>query len=275
MNSLIKLYTSREVNQATAFAGLAEELDETTLAGAYLELVETAPRRHQRDKTYLSGRDGIPGGGGRSNRREEHLAAALRNASLAGKPFVLPDGRRLAFLDYQTPLKARRGDVGIGKVDLFGCLDEARACVIELKVARSRDALADTPLRALLEALAYCAIIEANATEIAEEALALHARRLDVGRPALLVMAPSDYWLAYLSTPACGDWLSSVGGLVSRLQATLNMDIAFTALVDARLEMGLDGEPPRLTGDCRLQGLHQLPASEVGGCAPTAASKHA
>ena len=45
MNSLIKLYTSREVNQATAFAGLAEELDETTLAGAYLELVETAPRR--------------------------------------------------------------------------------------------------------------------------------------------------------------------------------------------------------------------------------------
>jgi hypothetical protein len=62
--------------------------------------------------------------------------------------------------------KERLGDKGIGKVDMFGVIDKTLPCVIELKVQTTHDSVSDTPLRAALEALAYCAVIEANSSDI-------------------------------------------------------------------------------------------------------------
>ncbi|MFT5153547.1 MAG: hypothetical protein ACI841_003548 [Planctomycetota bacterium] len=56
----------------------------------------------------------------------------------------MPDGRPLELIHYQTPLKARQDDAGLGKVDLFGLLDARLPCLVELKVRGG-----DTPLRAL------------------------------------------------------------------------------------------------------------------------------
>ena len=89
------------------------------------------------------------------------------------------------------PLKARQGDRGVGKVDLFAAVDGRLPCVVELKVA-GESARGDTPLRALLEGLAYCAIVEANAADIASEFAEQHV--VSASRPTLVVMAPDNYW---------------------------------------------------------------------------------
>ena len=118
------------------FAAVANTLasDVGMLARCYEHLVRVAPRRHARGKRYVHGRTGTTSSGASSNRREEHLAVALCNASRSGVAFALPDRRPFAIIDYQMPLKARQGDLGVGKVDLFAVVDGRLPCVIELKV---------------------------------------------------------------------------------------------------------------------------------------------
>ena len=123
------------------FAAVANTLasDVGMLARCYEHLVRVAPRRHARGKRYVHGRTGTTSSGASSNRREEHLAVALCNASRSGVAFALPDRRPFAIIDYQMPLKARQGDLGVGKVDLFAVVDGRLPCVIELKVVNIRD----------------------------------------------------------------------------------------------------------------------------------------
>ena len=220
--------------------------------------ISCAPRRHGRRKRYLHGRTGTSSSGELSNRREEHLAVALCNASRDGAVFALPDGRPLAIIDYQMPLKARQDDRGVGKVDLFAVLDGNLPCVIELKRSRR-----DTPLRALLEGLTYCAIVEANADDIASEVAGQHA--LSASRPTLIVMAPEDYWAGYLSHGSAGRWLPAIRDLVSGLRETLGLEICLVALLDARFEMGLLGRPARFVGSCRMASVDERLISQ-GRC---------
>ena len=221
-----------------------------------------ASRRHVRGKRYLHGRTGVTGSGASSNRREEHLAVALYNASRGGAAFALPDQRPLEFIDYQMPLKARQDDRGVGKVDLFAVVDRRLPCVVELKVA-GESARGDTPLRALLEGLAYCAIVEANAGDIASEVADQHP--LSASRPTLVVVAPGNYWAGYLDNPKAGRWLSAVRDLVSGLRNTLGLDAYLLALLDATFEMGLNGQPARLTGSCRMVSEDERLISGVQG----------
>ena len=79
----------------------------------------------------------------------------------------MPEGGSIELLDYQVPLKARRSDAGVGKIDIFGLNDSAIPVVIELKVLGK--GTPDTPLRALLEGLAYAAIVEANESAFRSE----------------------------------------------------------------------------------------------------------
>ena len=134
---LIGLYNNPAVNRMVEFAAVANTLasDVGMLARCYEHLVRVAPRRHARGKRYVHGRTGTTSSGASSNRREEHLAVALCNASRRGVAFALPDRRPFAIIDYQMPLKARQGDLGVGKVDLFAVVDGRLPCVIELKVA--------------------------------------------------------------------------------------------------------------------------------------------
>ena len=259
--SLIHLHSDPAANRITEFAEVATALalDVGTLVRRYEDLVGTAPHRHERDKRYLGGRSGVTGSGAWSNRREEHLAVALYNASRGGAAFALPDRRPLEMIDYQMPLKARRDDRGIGKIDLFAVADGRLPCVIELKVAGKR-VRGDTPLRALLEGLTYCAIVEANIADIASE-----HRALTTCRPTLVVMAPDDYWAGYVDHPRSGAWLSAVRSLISSLGDTLGLEVHLLALLGARFEMGLGGTPARLIGDCRMVSIDEWLNSRVRG----------
>ena len=249
-NKLVELYNAPGINQISGFYAALADLNPRDLADLYIDLRDSAPHRHQRDKRYLEGRTGITSSGKYSNRREEHLAIALYNSFTKDNPLKLPDGGTLSILDYQTPLKARQSDKGIGKVDLFGAIDENMPCIIELKVPTSEGRCSDTPLRAFLEALAYCAIVESNLTDIATEVRDKYDIRLTDGRPALCLMAPEDYWLAYLKHKKTGDWWPQLDALANELTALLDLETHFIALKDADFEMGLDGNPPRLTGAC-------------------------
>ena len=261
---LIDLRNDPAARRITRFAAHASTLasDVGMLVDCYENLVLTAPRRHDRGKYYLHGRTGTTGSGASSDQREQHLAVALYNASRGGAGFALPDQRPLAIIDYQMPLQARRHDRGVGKVDLFGVLDGRLPCVVELKVA-GKSTPGDTPLRALLEGLAYCAIVEANATDIASEVAEEYA--LSACRPTLVVMAPDDYWAGYLDRPKAGRWLSAVRDLVSRLRDTLGLEAHLLALLDARFEMGLSGQPARLVGSCRMVSVDERLSTAVRG----------
>lgn len=260
---LIRLQRCRAVNRISQFAEVAGTLaaDVEQLAHLYENLKRVAPRRHAARKRYLSARrNGVTFSGEASNRREEHRAVALRNASHDGVAFVLPDGRPLAIIDYQMPLKARQGDRGVGKVDLFALVDGRLPCVIELKVARK--SRPDTPLRALLEGLAYCAIVEANARDIASEFPGQPA--WSALRPTLVVMAPDDYWAWYLDHRKAGRWLPAIRALVLGLRQTLRLETCLVAL-DARFEIGVSGQRPRLVGACRMALVDERLPSGVPG----------
>ncbi len=255
-NTLIELYNNRAVNRTREFAVVAEELDVPQICRLYEALIQSAPHRHARGKRYLEGRTGKPESGVYSNRDEEHLAMALFNASRGGTAFRLPDGRSVTFLDYQTPLKARQSDTGVGKIDLFGVIDGRLPCVIELKVVGG-----DTPLRALLEGLAYCALLEANIGEVAREAIEQHGTNVSPVRPVLIVLAPDDYWLWYIKNQRAGDWQRTVNTLSARIADDLDLEIHFLALRDATFQKGLHGTAPRLTGNCRIVSLPELVVS--------------
>lgn len=173
---------------------------------------------------------------------------------------VLPTGATLEFLDYQTPLKAQHRDKGVGKIDLFGLINGCRSTVIELKVRRA-GGYGDSPLRAYLEALAYCAIVEANASEIASEANTRFNKSIDDRPPGLVLMAPQDYWVGYLEHPSAGKWWPKLCNLAGEIDKLLNLETHFLGLRDATIQMGTKGRDPYLTGHHSFFSVNKLTGS--------------
>ena len=255
---LLTLYKSPEVNRISTFGDVTGQLDPGNLVAAYVRARDSAPWRHDRNKRYFVDHSGHMNRSDHSNRREEHLALALWEASEAGAPMVLPTGKTLEILDYQTPLKARQSDKGVGKVDLFGLIDGHRSTVIELKVRPTTNGHGDTPLRAYLEALAYCAIVEANAREIAREASTRFGKSIAERPPGLVVMAPQDYWAGYLEHLKAGQWWPVLSNLAMEIDNLSGLETHFLALQNVAFQMGTKGQNPRLTGKCSIVGVTEL-----------------
>lgn len=249
---LITLHGELQVNRISEFCDVAREIEIDSLCNAYINLVDHSPRRSLNHKPYLVKEHfGFPSGDEKSNRREEHLGLALFNQST---PCNLPDGRDLNIIDYQTPLKSKRSDKGIGEVDLFGVIDSSIPAVIELIIEGLNGRKADTPLRALLEGLAYCAIVEAN---IADEARAKFNLHVTPKRPDLFVMAPQKYWHSYLSKPSAGDWLPVLETMIAELRLKLDINIHLNSLMNVDFEMGSFKKRPLLKNRCHLNTVGQ------------------
>jgi len=171
---------------------------------------------------------------------------------------MLPTGETLEIIDYQTPLKAQQSDKGVGKVDLFGIINNRRLAVIELKVLPTTTGRGDSPLRAYLEGLAYCAIVEANVFEIANEASTRFGKSIEERPPGLIVMAPQDYWAGYLEHRKAGHWWPALSSLAIEIDKLLGIETHFLALQNATFQMGTSGHDPHLTGDCAVVGVAEL-----------------
>ncbi|MEA2009299.1 MAG: hypothetical protein U9N78_01185 [Actinomycetota bacterium] len=245
---LISLATHPDHNAISRFSNACSQLDAAELVDGYGTLMARAPHRHHFKRRYFVGHDGRPSSGAWTNRIEEHLAIALVNDR---STWTLPDGGSLDLLDYQVPLKAQRSDAGVGKIDIFGLTDTAVSVVIELKVLGKNKA--DTPLRALLEALAYAAIVDANGTAFRSEISGMTGRTVTSGRPNLLIAAPDDYWSYWSTKSAAGAWQEHCGDLAGELADRLGIDIEMLSIGNPGLEPGLDGQPPRLTSDLTFE----------------------
>ena len=254
---LLKLYKSPETNRYSTFGDYADQLVPADLVAAYRHTRNCAPRRHDRDKSYFVDHSERTTRAEKSNRGEEHLAIALLKASRMAGPITLPDGRALNILDYQMPLKAQQKDKGVGKVDLFGLIDDHRATVIELKVVPT-SGRGDTPLRAYLEALAYCAIVEANVSEIANDAKSRYGKSVEIQPPGLVVMAPADYWVGYQANAKVGRWWPVLSSMVKEIDDSLGIETHFLALKNATFQMGSRDHAPQLTGDCSVVDVAEL-----------------
>ena len=254
---LLKLYKTPEVNRYSTFGDIASQLSPANLVTAYLHTRDSAPRRHDHNKSYFVDHSGQTNRAENSNRREEHLALALWSASRTAGPITLPTGGSLEVLDFQTPLKARQNDKGVGKVDLFGLVDNCRAAVIELKVLPTTGH-GDTPLRAYLEALAYCAIVEANAFDIANDAETRFGKLMDDRPPGLVVMAPRDYWAGYLENRKASQWWPVLSSLAMEVDDLLGIETQFLVLSNAAFQMGDKHQAPQLTGDCSIIDVAEL-----------------
>lgn len=77
--------------------------------------------------------------------------------------------------------------------------------------------------------------------------------------------ARQNYWAGHLNHPRAGRWLSAVHDLISGLREVLGLGAHQVALLDARFEMGLSGQPARLTGSCRMASVDEPLISEVRG----------
>jgi hypothetical protein len=242
--------THPDHNAVSRFKDACAHLKVSDLVAGYEELVATAPHRHDAGRLYFVGHDGRPSSGSRTNRIEEHLAIALVNDY---PHWEIPGKASVDLIDYQVPLKAHRSDVGVGKIDIFGLTDSGVPTVIELKVLGKNRA--DTPLRALLEALSYVAIIEANASAIDVEISTNTGRTITSGRADLFVVAPSDYWGYWANKATADDWIESFGLLADGLAQRLGVDIGLLSIGNPELELGLDGTRPHINAGFQTENV--------------------
>ena len=213
----------------------AKRIDPEVLAEEYSEVRRLAPQRHKRDpqKLYLVDHIGSDKPPYPDPFSEKRRAFNLWKAARSGKLMELPSGGVLEILDYETPLTARQSE-GVGEIDLFGLIDDRLMAVIELKILR-KGGDADTPLHAFLEALAYCAIVEKNASDIACEVDNMFKKTVDAGPPNLVVMAPEDYWSKFLNHPKAGEWLPILINLASEIENRTGVATHFVGFGDSKL----------------------------------------
>ena len=251
------LFRENYYERTTKLAQTIADINVKDLLEEYQRLRVCAPRRSGRKKCYFVGHDGIissQGVGRNSNRFEEHLAIALWNLK---EDWPHPGDDSFRMLDYQFPLKAKRADRGIGKVDLLGATDCGRLIVIELKVKRSgrSDARGDTPLRALMEGLRYAAIVEANLDVIAREAESCFSVEILKEPPIVQVLAPRAWWDGWTTgmvgstRHAAGDWEGEFARFLQDIEREISVPVELMALDDIEAEAigyGADGRKPTL-----------------------------
>jgi len=202
--TLIELAQDRDVRKAAGFRAVAERLDAAVLAGLYAGQRDTAPHRGDAGKKYFGGRDGtLPKRGAR--RDEDQLAIALVNhARENSQTLKIPprlhgeEWGELLPLDYHVPLKLAASEpAGVNRVDVLGIGPDDRMAVILLKYvapSATRGSTGDTPLRALLEALAYAAILDANAETLRAEAQETFGRTFAEAPPLVYLIGSPRYW---------------------------------------------------------------------------------
>jgi hypothetical protein len=196
--------------------------------------MKAAPRRGA-SKRYFVGHSGETTSGAHSNRREEHLAIALWLA-FRHDGVALPDGTLLFPIEYQLPLKSHNDalNAGIGKVDLLCVEASGQPWIGELKIHRAGESgQVETPVKALLEALAYCALVDADRDALHRESVAKEqalGKTVAASRPNLLVLATAEYWSACEEQEQRHPWKRALAGLCRRIESDLGAQTKFASL---------------------------------------------
>ena len=243
---LVAAFQSADVNSFASLAEAASALSEDALLTRFEEQRNAAPYRGLQ-RCYFVGHTGRTTSGASTNRREEHLAIALWSA-YRESGFTLPDETVLFPIDYQLPLKSHRdaANAGLGKVDLFCADGTAEPWIAELKIYSERNGRVDTPLKAALEALAYCATLDPDMRYLSRESddkkrTLLHI--VNPSRPNLLVLAPTEYWNCCNIIGGRHGWREPLEALRQRIELALKIRVLFVRIDNCRWEMTPQGIP--------------------------------
>jgi hypothetical protein len=257
---LIELANDREVRQSKGFREAAARLTGESLAEMYQQEVANAPKRYDAGKKFLAGQKGTVPRGGATGKLHEHLSVALVNRfRSAGEGLdlpVAPAGDTLDAFAYQVPLKVRQADPDkrIGKVDLIGAIPENRLAIIVLKFvppSATRGSTGETPLRGLLEGLAYTAIVQANRSEILGEIEAAYGRKLSDEPPVLILLGNTRYWELCRKREAQkgAAWINQMERLAQEMDDNLGIAVRYLGLkLQGDPGWEFDGDTPTLVG---------------------------
>lgn len=245
-HSLVELFQSAEVNSFASSALAMVALSEGQLRLIFKQQRKTAPCRGLH-KPYFVGHNGKTTSGSETNRREEHLAIAVWQA-YRQTGFALPDGTRLFPIEYQLPLKSHRdqANAGLGKADLFCVQSEGEPWIAELKAHPKYGGRVDTPLKALLEALAYCAILDADLTNLSRESnekKCMLLRTVRPLRPNLLILAPAPYWELCEREEERHCWREAIAALAQRIERAFKIKVRFVRMDNCQWGITESGVP--------------------------------
>jgi len=264
---LIALANDRTVRQAAEFHKAAAEFTAERLAELYEAERKAAPSVHDAGRTYFVKRTGKPATERRKNRDEEHLGAALVRAASDGGLELPDDIGLLRPLDYQVRAKTGPADEpatkGITRFDLLGTGPDDRLAVMTLRYVEpgaTRCRVGDTPLRQLIEGLAYCAITQANQKAISEEMGERFGQAPSAAPPHLAIIATLRYWelCRKRSTQKGAVWVRELERIAADARETLGVTVHYLGLRLASDPGWVYGESgPELDGPMRL-----LPAWE-------------
>ena len=262
---LFELATDRAVRQAAEFRAKATELGGEGLAASFASERESAPRLTEAGRSYFVKRSGKPADERRKNKDEEHLGAALVRACREdGSGLALPDDLgALRILDYQVRVKTGPVDdadtKGIGRIDLIGIGPDDRLAVVKLRYVEptaTRCKVGDTPLRMLLEGLAYTAIASANRDEIVKEVSERFGHAVSDEPPHCVLLASPRYWelCRKRAVQKGAAWIKELERLATEVGESLSVPVHF-------LGLALEGDPgwsyaedgPKLDGNARLK----------------------
>lgn len=270
---LVELAVDREVKKVTGFRKAAGELNGERLLELYEQQKEFAPKRHESEKKYFGAHDGTLPSKPKAD-KDEHLAIALYNRCKDEGPLELPDGAPLDLIDYHVNLQAGKDDKAIGNIDLLGVTEQDRLAVVVMKFVppqATRGTTGDTPLRGLLEGLAYSAILSANIDDVAEDAKSELGRKVSKETPLVLVIGNLRYWELCRKRDAQSGaaWIAEMERLAREISNTIGVEIRF-------LGIELAGDPGWQTEDTRpeLEGAPEvLTAWEPGAGRPKARAR--
>ena len=213
---LIARFNDSKVKNLSTFADEARKLSQDRLESDYETEKRNAPKRS--GKYFVDGHDGTTNSGSKTNRHEAHFARALFNKYRRTSPrLTVPGIKSLRFFDYEVPLKLKLANAGIGKIDLFGITGANNPTIIEVKYCRTTPT--DSPLKALLQALAYCAVVDKNFAAFHDEAKD-RGVNLDPNSLTLVVLANNKYWDYYRPRNDKYQWVKKMGDLKKIIESS-------------------------------------------------------
>jgi hypothetical protein len=134
----------------------------------------------------------------------------------------------------------------------------------------------DTPLRALLQGLAWVAGVEANRESLTAELAEKMSEAISAAPPALLVVGSFRWWELSRKREAQkgAAWIKELERLAREIGAKLDVPVRFLTLrTPGDPGFSHDSGSPRLDGDPRLEPAFELGADKVRPKSPLGARK--
>jgi hypothetical protein len=276
---LLERAASTDVRNAKGFKAVAASLNGEILADEFAAERESAPRRAASGRKHLVAANRKLAAERKPARDSEHLSIALATRTAeGGAPLALPEAGSFAALHAGVVLKSGQPDEALGAddpnwgaepIDLLGLGPDGRlavAVVRWLAPSATRVQTGDTPLRALLEGLAWVAGVEANRESLSAELAEKTSEAISPAPPALLIIGSFRWWELSRKREAQkgAAWIKEIERLSREIGAKLDIPVRFLTLRSPG-DPGFSHETgaPRLDGDPRLEPAFELGADKV------------